>query len=113
MDLELNDSLTLSSVTGILDLENEHADHFSYVGILPNGDPGGLPAPFSDALKQYTQELRLTSDYDGMFNFMVGGFWESRSQPLQTSQNAFIGSFLFPDSRGIGYDWVAKPGDQK
>jgi iron complex outermembrane receptor protein len=107
MDLELDDSLTLSSVTGILNLKNEHADHFSYVGILPNGDPGGLPAPFSDSLKQYTQELRLTSDYDGIFNFMVGGFWESRSQPLQTSQNAFIGSFLFPDSRGIGYDWVA------
>ncbi|WP_340165920.1 TonB-dependent receptor, partial [Parasphingorhabdus sp.] len=107
MDLELNDSLTLSSVTGILDLKNEHADHFSYVGILPNGDPGGLPAPFSDALKQYTQELRITSDYDGIFNFMVGGFWESRSQPLQTSQNAFIGTFLFPDSRGVGYDWVA------
>ncbi|WP_430415368.1 TonB-dependent receptor [Parasphingorhabdus sp.] len=107
MDLELNDSLTLSSVTGIVDLSNEHADHFSYVGILPNGDPGGLPAPFSDALKQYSQELRVTSDFDGPFDFMVGGFWESRSQPLQTSQNAFIGSFLFPDSRGIGYDWVA------
>ena len=107
MDLELTDSLTLSSVTGILDLENEHLDHFSYVGILPNGDPGGLPAPFSDALKQYTQELRLTSDYDGIFNFMVGGFWESRSQPLQTSQNAFLGAFLFPDSRGVTYDWVA------
>ena len=94
MDLELNDSLTLSSVTGILNLKNEHADHFSYVGILPNGDPGGLPAPFSDALKQYTQELRLTSDYDGMFNFMVGGFWESRSQPLQTSQKREALSFF-------------------
>ena len=107
MDLELNDSLTLSSVTGILDLENEHADHFSYVGILPNGDPGGLPAPFSDGLKQYSQELRLTSALDGPFNFMLGGYWESRSQPLQTSQNAFVAAFLFPDSQGIGYDWVA------
>ncbi len=107
MDLELSDTLTLSSVSGYLDLENEHLDHFSYVGILPNGDPGGLPAPFSDALQQYTQEIRLTSDFDGMFNFMVGGFWESRNQPLQTSQNAFLGTFLFPDSRGITYDWVA------
>ncbi|MEH6790611.1 TonB-dependent receptor [Parasphingorhabdus sp.] len=107
MDLELNDHLTLSSVTGILDLENEHLDQFSYVGILPNGDPGGLPAPFSDGLQQYSQELRLASDYDGPFDFMVGAFWESRSQPLQTSQNAFIGSFLFPDSRGVGFDWVA------
>ena len=107
MDLELSDTLTLSSVSGYLDLENEHLDHFSYVGILPNGDPGGLPAPFSDALQQYTQEIRLTSDFDGMFNFMVGGFWESRNQPLQTSQNAFLGAFLFPDSRGITYDWVA------
>ncbi len=107
MDLELSDTLTLSTVSGFLDLDNEHIDHFSYVGILPNGDPGGLPAPFTDALTQHTQEIRLTSDFDGMFNFMVGGFWESRSQPLQTSQNAFLGSFLFPDSRGITYDWVA------
>ncbi|WP_108809993.1 TonB-dependent receptor domain-containing protein [Sphingorhabdus sp. Alg231-15] len=107
MDLDVTDSLTLSSVTGILDLENEHLDHFSYVGILPDGSPGGLPAPFSDGLQQYTQEIRLASDFDGMFNFMVGGFWESRSQPLQTSQNAFIATFIFPDSRGITYDWVA------
>lgn len=107
MDLDLTDTLTLSSVSGILDLDNEHLDHFSYVGILPNGDPGGLPAPFSDGLEQYTQEIRLASNFDGPFDFMIGGFWESRSQPLQTSQNAFIGSFLFPDSRGIGFDWVA------
>jgi len=107
MDLQLSDTLTLSTVSGFLDLDNEHADHFSYVGILANGDPGGLPAPFTDSLTQHTQEIRLTSDFDGMFNFMVGGFWESRSQPLQTSQNAFIGSFIFPDSRGITYDWVA------
>lgn len=107
MDLDVTDTLTLSSVSGILDLDNEHLDHFSYVGILPNGDPGGLPAPFSDGLEQYTQEIRLASNFDGPFDFMIGGFWESRSQPLQTSQNAFIGSFLFPDSRGIGYDWVA------
>jgi len=107
MDLELNDSLTLSSVTGVLDLDNEHLDQFSYVGILPNGDPGGLPAPFADGLQQYSQELRLASDFDGPLDFMVGAFWESRSQPLQTSQNAFIGTFLFPDSRGVGFDWVA------
>lgn len=107
MDLQLSDTLTLSTVSGFLDLDNEHLDHFSYVGILPNGDPGGLPAPFTDALEQFTQEIRLTSDFDGMFNFMVGAFWESRNQPLQTSQNAFLGTFLFPDSRGITYDWVA------
>lgn len=106
-DLDITDTLTLSSVSGYLDLDNEHLDHFSYVGILPDGSPGGLPAPFSDGLEQFTQEIRLASGFDGMFNFMIGGFWESRSQPLQTSQNAFIGTFLFPDSRGITYDWVA------
>lgn len=108
MDLELSDTLTLSTVTGYLDLDNEHLDHFSYVGIRTDGLPGGAPAPFSDALEQFTQEIRLASDFDGMFNFVVGGFWESRKQPLETSQNAFLGTFLFPDSRGITYDWVAQ-----
>lgn len=108
MDLDISDTLTLSTVSGYLDLENEHIDHFSYVGVRTDGLPGGAPAPFSDALEQFTQEIRLASDFDGRFNFMIGGFWESRNQPLETSQNAFLGTFLFPDSRGITYDWVAQ-----
>lgn len=108
MDLDLTDSLTLSSVSGYLDLKNEHLDVFSYVGAFPDGSPGGVPAPFSDGLQQFTQEIRLASDFGGMFNFMLGGFWESRTQPLTTSQNAFNASVLRPDSRnGNTYDWFA------
>lgn len=109
MDVDLTDTLTLSSVSGYVDLSNEHLDVFSYVGILADGSPGGVPAPFSDGLEQFTQEFRLASDFDGMFNFMVGGFWESRTQPLATSQNAFIASVLTPDATtGNTYDWFAK-----
>lgn len=107
LDVDLTENFTLSTVSGYLDLENEHLDNFSYVGVRPDGLPAGAPAPFSDALQQYSQEIRLTSDFDGKFNFMVGGYWESRNQPLQTSQNAFLATFLFPDSRGVTFDWVA------
>ena len=108
-DWELTDTLTLSSVTGYINLENEHLDTFGYVGILPDGRPGGLPAPFSDALEQTTQELRLTSDFDGPFNFMVGGFWEQRDIPLTTSQNAVVISLVAPDPiTGSTFDWYSE-----
>lgn len=108
LDLDISDTLTLSSVSGYLDLSNEHLDTFSYVGVRTDGLPGGSPAPFSDGVEQFSQELRLASDFDGMFNFMVGAYWESRSQPLTTSQNAFLGALIFTDPTGNTFDWFAE-----
>lgn len=108
MDLDITDNLTISSVTGYLDLENEYLDHFGYVGILDNGDPGGLSAPFANGLEQFTQELRLASSFDGPLNFMVGAFYESRDIPLETSQNAIVFGLLLPDpNTGFRYDWFS------
>ena len=60
-DWDLSDTLTLSSVSGFVRLDNESLDSFSSTGILPDGSPGGLVAPFRNELTQFTQELRLTS----------------------------------------------------
>jgi len=105
MDLNLSDTLKLSSVTGYFDINSIDSDTYSSVGVgaafNPNGIPVALIAPrlaavntpgsaqgfgSSDPLnatKQWTQELRLTSSFDGPFNFMVGGFYEHRSHRLQ------------------------------
>jgi iron complex outermembrane receptor protein len=110
MSYDLTENLQLSSVTGYFDLKNEHLDSFGYAGVLPNGRAGGLPAPFSDAVEQVTQEFRLTSDFDGRFNFMIGAFYETRDIPLTTSQNALAISLAAgPDPfTGSTFDWYAE-----
>lgn len=108
MDLDLTDRLTLSSVSGYIDLFNEYNGNFNYTGNA-NGTPAGFMAPFRNELVQFTQEFRLTSDFDGMFNFMVGAFWEDRNIPYGTSQNAFTAGLARPSvPGGETFDWYAE-----
>jgi iron complex outermembrane receptor protein len=121
-ELDLSDQLTLTSVTGLLNLDAIDFDCYSYGGVFPgpNGSiiPGG--AGCSDPinqLEQYTQELRLTSDLDGAFNFMVGAFYEDRTFVFDTAQQGVNISFVQPDptlpllgggvavGTGFTYDW--------
>jgi iron complex outermembrane receptor protein len=121
-ELDLSDALTLTSVTGVLDMEAVDFDSYSYGGVFPgpNGTilPGG--AGGSDpinALEQYSQELRLASDFDGAFNFMLGAFYEDRTFTFDTSQQGVNISFFGADSArplvgggvapgtGFTYDW--------
>ena len=96
-DLDLSDTLTLSSVTGYLDLKAIDRDVFSYVGSAGTV-PLGAGSNISDnQLRQFTQELRLASDFDGMFNFMVGAFYESRQIEFNTTQQAVNISIVAPD----------------
>jgi iron complex outermembrane recepter protein len=109
LDLRLSDSLKLTSITGYVDMDNEYNDSFNSTGRLPNGAPAGLVAPFKNTLEQFTQELRLISDYSGPFNFMLGAFYEDRTTGLSTSQNAFNPSLVLgPDPiTGFTFDWFA------
>ena len=108
-DLDLTEALKLSSISGYLTLDNEYNDNFAYTGKLADGRPAGLMAPFHNELTQYTQELRLTSDFGGAFNFMLGAFWEKRDIPYSTSQNGFNVSLGRPDPiTGFTFDWFAE-----
>ncbi len=118
-DLNFTDTLKLSSVSGFVDLFNEYNGNFNYTGNCPAanfnaltgctaGLVGGFMAPFRNELTQFTQEFRLTSDFDGPFNFMLGTFWEDRSMPYGTSQNAFVAAFLGPTTNGETFDWYAE-----
>jgi iron complex outermembrane receptor protein len=117
-DLDLSDSLTLTSVSGLLNLDAVDFDCYAYGGVFPGGIPGG--AGCSDPvnkLEQYSQELRLASDFDGPINFMIGAFYEDRTFIFDTAQQGVNISFLGPDptlplvggglARGTGftYDW--------
>jgi len=112
-ELDLSESLTLTSVTGLLNLDSIDFDCYSYGGVGPvtgflaAGAPGG--AGCSDPinqLEQYSQEIRLASDFDGPFNFMVGAFYEDRTFIFDTSQQAINISFLGPDPvTGFTYDY--------
>lgn len=110
-DLDLSDSLTLTSITGLLNMQAVDFDNFSYGGRFPG--PGGtfLPggAGSSDpinTLEQYTQEFRLASNFDGAFNFMLGAFYEDRTFGFDTAQQGVNISFLGRDPlTGFTYDW--------
>jgi iron complex outermembrane receptor protein len=123
-DLDLSDTLTLTSVTGFLDMEAVDFDSYSYGGVGPvpgflaAGAPGGAGASDPiNALEQFSQELRLASDFDGALNFMVGAFYEERTFIFDTSQQAVNISFFGADSprplvgggvapgTGFTYDW--------
>ncbi len=121
-DLDLSDTLTLTSVTGLLNINAVDFDSYSYGGFFPGPNGTRLPggAGSSDPinkLEQYTQELRLTSDFDGSFNFMLGAFYEDRTVTFDTSQQGVNISFAGADSprplvgggiapgTGFTYDW--------
>ncbi len=120
MDLDLTDTLKLSTVSGYVDLFNEYNGNFNYTGACPpanfnsltgcsgGGIAAGFMAPFRNELTQFTQEIRLTTDFDGAFNFMLGAFWEDRNIPYGTSQNAFVAAFIGPTRNGETFDWYAE-----
>ena len=110
-ELDLSDTLSLTSVTGLLNMKSVDFESYSYGGFIPgpNGTrlPGGAGSsdPINN-LEQYTQELRLASDFDGAFNFMLGAFYEDRTITFDTAQQGVNISFLGPDPvTGFTYDW--------
>ena len=109
-DLDLSDSLTLSSVSGYMNLDAVDTDCYAYVGQFSSTLPAnsGCSDP-QNKTEQFSQELRVASDFDGMFNFMVGAFYESRDIDFNTSQQGVNISFVAPDPvTGNTYDWFKK-----
>jgi iron complex outermembrane receptor protein len=130
-DLDLSDTLKLTSVTGYFDLDSVDSDTYSSVGVGPAFNPNGVPvaaiAPRLAAVnlpgssqgfgssdprnttEQYTQELRLSSDFEGPFNFNVGAFYEDRDINFNTSQQGVNISIIALDPiTGSAFDWYKK-----
>ncbi|WP_421849794.1 TonB-dependent receptor [Novosphingobium sp.] len=131
MDLDVGAGLKVSSVTGYFAIKSIDSDTYSTVGTGPAFNPNGIPlaliaprlaannAPGSaqgfgssdplNATKQFTQELRLSSNWSGPFNFMVGGFYEHRNIDFDTSQQGVNISIIALDPvTGSAFDWFKK-----
>ncbi len=72
IEFDFTDSLTLTSVTGYYDAEEELSSNGGY-GLAPSN-----VYAVNYENEQITQELRLASNFNGLFNFLVGGFYEER-----------------------------------
>lgn len=79
--LELNydiaDELTLSSITGYYRANNSYVGSFTANFLETNAPPlTFLPAYSELEIEEITQEIRLTSNFDGPVNFMFGGLYQ-------------------------------------
>ncbi len=101
LDFDLGPA-TLTSVTGFLDIH-----HQSLV------DLDSSPAPFltehnRHKLRQWTQEVRLTSTNDGPFSWILGAFYmKERIEANQTwNATAWIGnvSYGYPNAKSVLYN---------
>lgn len=72
IDYEVADGLTLTSVTGWYDVDEALTSNGSY-SVNPNY---AFAVKFWQ--KQFTEEVRLASDFSAPLNFLVGGFYEWR-----------------------------------
>ncbi|MBK7284070.1 MAG: TonB-dependent receptor [Sphingomonadales bacterium] len=137
-DLDLTDTLTISSTTGLMKLDSIDFDSYSYAGTGPAFSPIGVPkseqsprrcrsfcsnmaingvgvplgmVPSDPRNKtyQFSQEYRLASDFEGPFNFQLGAFYEYRKIDFNTSQQAVNISIIAPDPiTGNTYDYYKK-----
>ena len=104
VDWDINDTYTLTSVTGLTLLDQKEMDNYS---ASDSGYYMGLP---NNKYDSFTQEFRLSSDYDGMFNFQAGVYYQDTEQIFDTQQTALNFTFLFPAdiATGNGFDWSKK-----
>jgi iron complex outermembrane recepter protein len=121
-NLDISDSLTLTSTSGYLNLDNISLESYSYGGLFPANVGPLAPVPIfvplnptnaprtagtgagliANTLEQFSQEVRLASDNDGPFNFMVGAFYEYRDITFDGPQLAANLSIAFvPHTGGI------------
>lgn len=130
-EVDFTDTLTFSSVSGLMKLNSIDFESYSYVGVGPAFNPNGVPvgaiAPALGAINtpgralgmgssdpqnktdQFSQEFRLASDFDGAFNFQLGAFYENRVLDFNTSQQAVNISIIAPDPiTGATYDYFKK-----
>ena len=79
---DINDTLSLTSITSIVELDHVESDDYSFGA----GVYGGL---HRNVYEHTTQEFRLASDYEGSFNFQAGVFVQEIEQRFDAHQYAF------------------------
>lgn len=98
MDWDVNEDYTLQSVTGYVNFDHWELDDYSNgAGVF-----GGLHNNIYESL---SQEIRVSSQYDGNFNFQMGFYWQNIDQEFDAYQYAFnLG--VMPNIFGPAYGLV-------
>lgn len=94
IDQDLNDTMTLSSVSGYYRLGEKSVDPFTFSNVPYFGASNDIKAD------GFSQELRLASDFDGPLNFLVGGFYQDAHFKIR---QAFAINFGTPSLVGSTY----------
>lgn len=71
IDFHLSDKITLSSITGFYDLKDNLLGNISF------GDLSDLGVYLGTHLRQVTQEVRLSTDFDSRFNLLAGAYYQN------------------------------------
>lgn len=69
-DYDISDALTLSSVTGYYRITEKSLDSFTFTTVP------AVSATNDIRITSLSQELRLTTGFDGPLNFLLGGFYQ-------------------------------------
>ena len=77
---------TLTSLTGYAEYD------YTEIGDNDRTDTDLFSSTVSEDYEQFTQELRLTSQLDGMFNFILGGFYQDNEQTTLFDVNIVLAS---------------------
>ncbi len=68
-NIDLSDSLTITSIT------SWDKGNLNFIEDTDGQAIALLEIPYTDRATQFAQDLRLTSDFDGPFNFILGGYF--------------------------------------
>lgn len=109
LNYDLTDNLKLSSISGFYRAENAYVGNFT-ANYAESGAPPltFLPAYAGLKIREITQEVRLTSDFDGPVNFMVGGLYQDSQADLDAAvyrnfnTPIFSANYLYRQ-KGISY----------
>ncbi|MDP1632546.1 MAG: TonB-dependent receptor [Caulobacter sp.] len=94
INYDLTENISLTSVTGLTRITEGHYGSFSY-GV---SSPAVLAFATRLMHRQFTQELRLFTHFDGPLNFMLGGFYQDAFLSSQIS-NFALAPYTIPQYR--------------
>ncbi|MBT4163110.1 MAG: TonB-dependent receptor [Gammaproteobacteria bacterium] len=107
IDWDINDMMTLTSVTSYFDLEEEGAASYGY-------DVNGIGSNHTiNETEAFAQELRLAGDINDSVSFLIGLFYQDRELVFDTAQEAVGGANFAPlfglasidPTTGFSDDW--------
>ncbi|MGE3689897.1 MAG: TonB-dependent receptor [Novosphingobium sp.] len=98
--------LTISSLTGLSSMRYRYfsgADQTTYSQLTVYED---------QVQRDFSQEIRLSSDFEGNFNFLLGGFYQHSFRSVVNDNKLNDGHYNLAENRYTGFhNYATQPGD--